>query len=99
MVEGTLAASDAAEIEPQYREATMHERIVELVDDLMIHRAPELGMRMQHDGDRCVFHACRMVPAFDPAGRAGEDDFRHSDLNSGEPPHRDGRAPRFQRRA
>ena len=59
----------------------MHEGIVELVDDLVVHRAAELRVRMQHDGDRRMLDARRMIPAFDPAGRTGEDDFGHSDLD------------------
>ena len=54
VVERALAAADAAEIEAQHREAAMHERVVELIDDLVVHRAAELRVRMQHDGDRRV---------------------------------------------
>ena len=77
VVERALAAADAAEIEAQHREVAVHERVVELVDDLMVHRAAELRVRMQHDGDRRVLLPRRVIAALDPAGRAGEDDFRH----------------------
>ena len=82
VVERALAAADAAEIEAQHRKAAVHERVIELVDDLVVHRAAELRMRMQHDGDRRMLGARRMVAAFDTAGRTGEDDFGHSDLDT-----------------
>ena len=77
VVERALAPADAAEIEPQHREAPMHELIVHLVDDLMVHRPAELRVRMQDDGDRGVLLACRVVAAFEPTRGAGEDDFGH----------------------
>jgi hypothetical protein len=55
----------------------MNEGVVALVDDLMIHVAAELRMRVQHYGDRRVFLPCRMIPALDPSGWAGEDDLGH----------------------
>ena len=70
VVEAALAAADAAEVETQRGEAAVHERVVELVDDLVVHRAAELRMRVQHDADRRVLLPCRMVTAFDAAGRA-----------------------------
>ena len=82
VVEIALAAADAAEIEAQHGKAPVHEGVVALVDDLVIHVAAELRMRVQHDGDRRVFLPCRMIPAFDPAGGAGEDDLGHWDLKS-----------------
>src|SRR3977135_1048224 len=77
MVERALAASDTAEVEAQYREVPMHESVVELIDDLMVHRAAELRMRMQHDADGGVLLPCRMIPALDPPGWAGKDDLGH----------------------
>ena len=77
VVERALAAPDAAEVEPQHRKVPVHEGVVELVDDLVVHRAAELRMRMQDDGDRRILLPRRMIPAFDPAGRAGEDDLGH----------------------
>ena len=78
VVERALAAADAAEVEAQRGEAAVHEGIVELVDDLVVHRAAELRVRMQHDGDRRVLLRRRVIAAFDAAGRSGEDDFRHA---------------------
>ena len=77
VVERALAAADAAEIEPQHREIAVRERIVELIDDLVVHRAAELRMRVQHDGERCVLLPCGMIPALDTSGGAGKDHFRH----------------------
>src|SRR3954453_14904819 len=82
MVKAPRAAADAAEIEAQHGKTAMHEGVIALIDDLMIHVAAELRMRVQHDGDRRVFLPCRMIPAFDPAGGAGEDNLGHFDLKS-----------------
>ena len=54
VVEAALAAADAAEIEAQRGKVAVHEGVIELVDDLVVHRAAELRMRMQHDADRRV---------------------------------------------
>ena len=78
VVERALAAADAAEVEAQHREAAVHEGVVELVDDLVVHRPAELRVRMQHDGDRRVLLPRRMIAAFDPSGGTGEDDLRHA---------------------
>ena len=69
VVERALAAADAAEVEAQHGKVAMHEGVVDLVDDLMVHRAAELRMRMQHDADRRVLLPRRVVTAFDAAGR------------------------------
>src|SRR5690242_2309009 len=79
MIERALASADAAEIEAQRGEAAVHELIVELVDDRVVHRAAELRMRMQHDGDRRVLLPRGVVPALDASCGAGENDFRHCD--------------------
>jgi hypothetical protein len=63
----------------------VHEGIIELIDDLVVHRAAELRVRVQHDGDRRMFGARRMIATFDPAGGTGKDDFGHSDLNCRNP--------------
>jgi len=67
VIERALAAPDAAEVKPQHRKVPVHEGVVALVDDLVVHRAAELRMRVQHDGDRRVLLSCRVVPALDPA--------------------------------
>jgi len=48
VVERSLAAANAAKVETQHRKSTMRERVVALVDDLMIHGAVKLRVRMQH---------------------------------------------------
>ena len=52
-----LAAAHAAEIEAQHREAALGERIIEAVDDLVVHRAAELRVRMQDQRDRASLAA------------------------------------------
>src|SRR6266568_2038379 len=60
-----------------YGKIAMGEGVGEVIHDLMVHRAAKLRVRMQHDGDRGVLLACRVVPALDPSSRTGKDDFRH----------------------
>src|SRR5213078_1536993 len=79
VIERALAAADAAEIETQHRKPAMRERVVALVDDLMIHRAVKLRMRMQDHRNRRVLLLRRMVTAFKAARGAGENNFRHRD--------------------
>jgi hypothetical protein len=55
----------------------MHERVIELVDDLVVHRPAELRVRVQDDRDRRVLLARRVVAAFDAPRGTGENDFRH----------------------
>src|SRR5213078_870177 len=77
VIERALAAADAAEIEAQHRKSAMRERIVTLVDDLVIHRAVKLRMRVQHHRDRRVLLLRRMITAFEAACGAGKNDFGH----------------------
>jgi hypothetical protein len=77
VIERALAAADAAEIEAQHRKPAMHEGIVALVDDLVVHGAGELRMRMQHHRDRRILLLGRMIAAFETACGAGENDFGH----------------------
>src|SRR5947209_8918964 len=86
MVERALAASDPAEVEPQNGKSAVHKRVVELVNDLMVHRAAELRVRVQHDRNGSMLDAGRVIAAFDPAGGTGKDDFGHSDLDLGPQP-------------
>jgi len=48
----TLAAPDAAEVEAQHGEAKIVEGVMQVVDDLVVHRPAELRMRMKNDRDR-----------------------------------------------
>ena len=77
-----LAAADAAEIEPQNREAALREHVIELIHDRVVHRAAELRMRVEHDADRGILGLGRVKTAFETAGRAGKNDFRHNMLVS-----------------
>src|SRR5215813_2859906 len=78
MVKRALTPADAAEIEPERRKAPMHEGVVELVDDRVVHCPAELRMRVQNDSDWRIFLPGRMLPSLDAPGGAGEDNLRHS---------------------
>jgi hypothetical protein len=77
MVERSLASSHAAKIEAQHRKVSVRKRIVQLVYDLMVHRPPELGVRMQDDPDRGISLPGWMVSAFNATSRAGKYDLGH----------------------
>src|SRR6266446_10455963 len=77
VIERALAAPNPAEIEAQHGKAPVHEGIIDLIDDLVVHRAPELGMGMEHDADRGVALSRLVVTALDAPGGAGEDDLGH----------------------
>ncbi|MNL52644.1 hypothetical protein D3C87_1758380 [compost metagenome] len=77
MVEFALAAADAPEIETQRRKAALLEHVEELVNDLVVHRAAELRVRVQDDGDRGALLLRRLIAAFEAAGRSVEDNFGH----------------------
>src|SRR5262249_47915158 len=81
VIERALAASDPAEVEAQHGKVPMHEGIIDLIDDLMVHRAAELRVRVQHNADRCVLLPGRMVAALDASGGAGENDLGHEFSN------------------
>ena len=72
-----LAAAHTAEVEAQHREADLVEGVVQVVDDAVVHRAAELRVRVQDDGDWRVFFALRVVAAFEPALRAGKNHLGH----------------------
>src|SRR5262249_40065977 len=63
MIESALAAANAAEVEAEHRKAAMREGVVALIDDLVIHRAVELWVRMQDHRDRRVLLLSRVVTA------------------------------------
>src|SRR5262249_39895068 len=81
MIEGTLAASHPAEIEAQHGEVPVHEGVIELIDDLVVHRPPELRMGMEHDADRGVSLPRRVIAALDAPSGAGENDLGHCNLD------------------
>src|SRR6266705_378145 len=78
MVEGSLAAPEAAEIEAKHREVAVRKGIVQLIDDLVVHRAAVQGMRVQHDRDRRVLLPRRVIAALEPPSWTGENDLGHS---------------------
>ena len=56
----------------------MGKSVVALVDDLVIHRAVKLRMRMQDHRDRRILLLGRVISAFEATRGAGENDFRHA---------------------
>ena len=77
VVEGALRATDAAKVEAQHGEAAFGEAVVGRIDDLVVHRAPELGVGMQDDGDRGAALLGRVEPAFEASGGTVEKHFGH----------------------
>ena len=75
-----LAPAHAAEIEPQHGKAHVVKRVVEVIEDLVVHRAAELGVRVQHDGDGRVLFLLRMVAAFEAAFGSGKNHLGHGQL-------------------
>ena len=73
-----LAAADAAEVEAQAGEADAVEGVVEVVDHLVVHRAPVERVGVQDDGDRRVLVLLRMVAPLQPPVGAGENHLGHS---------------------
>ena len=94
VVEGALRAADPAEVEPQHGKPALGEIIVGAVDDLIVHRAAELRVRMQHDRDRGASLFCRMKAAFQPTGGTVEKDLGHENSKTtGRPATRRPRPP------
>ena len=77
MVEHPLAAADTARVEAQHGETAFCEHVEEVVDDLVIHRAAEFRVRMQHDGDRGVRLLAGLVAALEAAFGSVENHFWH----------------------
>src|SRR5262249_14434319 len=77
VIERPLAAADAAKIEPERGEAAMHEGVVELIDDRVIHRPAELRVRVKDDCDRRVLLSCGVVTPLDASGGTGKDNLWH----------------------
>ncbi len=78
VIEGALGASDAAKVKPQHGKATFGKSVIEIVDDLVVHRPAELRMRVQDDRDRRASDRRRMKSAFDAAARTVEHDLGHA---------------------
>ena len=77
VVEFALTTADATEVEAQHGEAAFREHVEKLVDDLVVHRATELRVRVQDDRDRAVLLLGRLKPTLKAPRRAGENDFWH----------------------
>src|SRR5690606_7895627 len=77
VIEGALAPAHAPEVEAQDREAALHEVIIQVVDDLVVHRPAELRVRKEDDGDGSAFFLGRLIPPLDATGGTREGDFRH----------------------
>ena len=79
----------AARVEAQHRKAALSEHVEQVVDDLIVHRAPEFGVRMQDDRDRRVGAVTGLVAAFEAAFGPVEDNFWHQSFplagRAGEP--------------
>src|SRR5262249_51222928 len=76
-----LAAADAAEVEAQHGKVPVHEGVIELINDLVVHVPAELRVGLENDRDRGVPLPGGMIAALDASGRTREDDFRHWHLN------------------
>ena len=81
-VEAALAAPYSTKIEAQGRKTAAHKALVQGVDDLVVHRAAMLGMRMEHERHRGRRHARMVIAPLDPALRTIDDHIRHDRSNS-----------------
>ena len=77
VVEHALALADAAEVEPQRREAAPDEGLVEREHDGVVHRAPALRMRMEDQRDRCAGTRAGAESPLETALGPWKDDFWH----------------------
>jgi len=69
--------ADTTEIETQHRKPTLHEHVIHVVHDTVIHRTAVQRVRMQHHGKRRITLTGVMIATFQPPVGAVEDDFRH----------------------
>ncbi len=81
MVKRTLTAANAAEIEAQNRKTALCERLIHIVNDLIVHRPAKLRMRMKNDRDRRTALFGGMEAPFKATSGTCENDLGH--LNSG----------------
>ena len=72
-----LAAPDTAEVKPQHGKAKLVECVMQVIDNLVVHRSAELRMGMKDNGDRGVALFLRMVTAFEAAFGACKNHFGH----------------------
>ncbi len=92
IVESTLAAANAPEVETQHGKAALHESLVESLRDAVVHRAATLRMGMQDHRDRCAGTGRRAETAFEAAFGSGENNVGHGTCyGSGRHPDKGGR--------
>src|SRR5258708_17562691 len=77
IVEDSLALADTPKIEPERREAALHERLIEQLDDLVVHCAAGLRVRVQDEGNGSARASTGMEASFEASLRAWENDFGH----------------------
>ena len=77
VVEIALAPANTAEIEAEAGEAALLEHVEQAIDDLVVHRAAEAGMRMQHQRDRRRFRGRGLITPLEPAVGSCKNHFRH----------------------
>jgi hypothetical protein len=77
-VELALAAAHAAEVEAQGRETALHEQVVQLHRDRVVHVPARLGVRVQDQRDRRIVGLARRIAALDTARGSGQNHVRHS---------------------
>jgi hypothetical protein len=76
-VDFALAAADAARIVAQHVEAALHEQVIHLHRDRVVHVAAGARVRRQDQGDGSGVVLARRVARFNAAGAAGKDDVGH----------------------
>ena len=77
VVEDALALADTPEIEAQGREAAPHERLVERLHDVIVHRAARLRVRVEDQGDGRAGAGPWLETTFKTAFRPWKNDFGH----------------------
>jgi len=77
VVEHALALADASKIEAQGRKAALDERLVEQLDDLVVHRSAGLRMRMQDQRNGRAGTGAGMETSFEASLGSWKDDFGH----------------------
>ena len=77
VVERALRAADAAEIEAKHGESALGEGVIQVIDDLVVHRPAELRMRMKNDRDRRAALFRRMEASFETTGGSVENHLGH----------------------
>ncbi len=82
VVEQAFAPPHAAKVEAQHGKAAPLERVIEVVDHLVVHRAPILGVRMQDERDGRVGRGIVVVARLDPPRRAADIHLGHEPLTS-----------------